>query len=269
MTDSDKSKVVAAYSIKFKGDWNEIYENMISKTPMTISEANQFLSSLKCKYITILDEGYPTDLKQTYHPPFCLFYYGDISLLTSPTERKLSVVGTRNPTEYGIKGTKSFVSELAKDFIIVSGMAAGVDAIAHWTAIENKGKTIAVLGCGIDYCYPSDNILLYNRLKKDYLIISEYPNNIPPSPDKFPARNRIVAFLSIGTLITEAYEKSGSSITATLAAAIGREVMCIPDVVSKKSCCNRLIKEGAMLVEDPSDVEFQLRRYTEKISKKF
>lgn len=253
--------IITALAIKFNGDWNLIFDAVNAKTCLTDVEVEQLISTLKCNYITIFDPLYPKELKNGYRPPFVLFYYGNIDLLTCPIEEKVAIVGTRRPTDYGIKITKEIASDLSKKYIIVSGMAAGVDAIAHWSVINNKGKTIAVLGSGIDYCFPYDNILLYQKLKENHLVISEYPNATEPTANKFPARNRIVAYISNGVVVTEAFGTSGSSITAGLAAGIGREVMCVPDHVGRDSCCNRLIKEGSVLVENADDVIFQLESH--------
>lgn len=257
----DAHKLIAAYAVKFDGDWERIYTALCSKEYIDEDEVDKLASTIKSKYITILDPRYPPYLKHFYHPPFILFYYGDISLLThTHLSKRLAVIGTRNPTEYGIKMTKEAVNELAKDYIIVSGMASGIDAISHWSAINNRGKTIAVLGSGIDYVYPSENILLYNELKKSQLVMSEYPNSVTPTRDKFPHRNRLVAYFSAAVVITEALDKSGTSITAGLAINIGRDVFCYPDLATKNSCCNRLIKEGATMVESPEEIKYELKK---------
>lgn len=196
---------------------------------------------------------YPELLKHVYKPPGRLYRLGEI-----PTGRFLAVVGTRRPTSYGREVAYSFTYELAQaGFVIVSGLAHGIDAIAHQAALDAGGQTIAVLGCGLDVVYPAQN----RRLAKDILkqggaLLSEYPPGTPPLKHHFPARNRIIAGLSEGIVVPEADVRSGSLITARLALEEGRTVMAVPgSILSQRSDgTNNLIKAGALAVTDVSDI---------------
>ena len=160
------------------------------------------------KTITFYDEEYPYLLKEIDSPPLCLYCKGNTQLLNTVC---IGVVGSRRPSEYGLVVTKQFVKELAEaDVTIVSGMAAGVDTIAHRTTLENRGNTIAVLAGGFNHVYPASNFSLFKELSENNLIISEYNPEVKPQTYYFPIRNRIIAGLSKGVLVTEAGEKSGS-----------------------------------------------------------
>ena len=253
-----KTREILAYlAIEEKGDWNRIYERLGPGKYVNEDLARKVISQIKCSYVTMDDPEYPKCLKDIYHPPFVLFYYGDISLLQACGEEgQLAIIGSRQNSEYGAMMTKKIAKGIAEKYIVVSGMAIGIDAIAHETTMEAGGRTIAVLGSGVDVCYPMENYELYQKLKKDHLVISEYPEGVPPSPEKFPLRNRIIAGLSKGVVVTEAGNISGTSITVTLALQSGRVVMCVPYEAETDSACNRLIKQGAFLVENSDDVAF-------------
>ncbi len=251
-----KIKHILAYlAITQKGNWDRIYERLHSKEPIDSSEVEKVLDKIKCSYVTMDDEEYPKCLKDIYHPPFVLFYYGDIELLKACGDRgEVAIIGSRDNSEYGARMTRKIAAEVAKRHIIVSGLAAGIDAIAAEATIAAGGKTIAVLGSGVDICFPPQNYELYRKIKENHLVISEYPEGVPPSAEKFPQRNRIIAGLAKGVVVTEAGPMSGTSITVTLAIQSYREVMCIPYSLDVDSACNRLIKEGAFLVESGQDV---------------
>lgn len=251
-------------SIKHNGDWSKIYNDIVNReNNFTEDMVITCLNSLQSKAVTILDEDYPQILKQIFHPPFVLFYYGDLSLVRD-INKCISVVGSRANSSYGEQVTNNIVGELATDFNIVSGLAKGIDSLSHWAAINNKGKTIAVLGSGIDNCYPSSNQKLYDIIKRDHLLISEYPNNALPNSVNFPIRNRIIAGLSSILLIPEAKNKSGTSITAAYALSGGRTICCVPNTINNDSLCNRLIKDGAVLVENAKDVIDETNTYLDK-----
>lgn len=243
----------------YEGDWDKIYNSIQARDAINVSEDEILIakSKISSKYITILDDEYPYYLKQITKPPFVLFYYGDISLLRDLT-KNLSVIGSRDNTEYGYSIAQELIPKLCKYFNIVSGMAQGIDRLAHYFAMKNGGKTIAVLGSGVDYCFPSRNCDIYEDMKKNHLILSEYPNNTPPDRSHFPIRNRIIAGLSGGTLIIESKLRSGTMITANYALTFGKEVMCVPAMANKDSGCNYLIKYGATLIETADDVIYQL-----------
>lgn len=208
--------------------------------------------------ITINDKVYPKLLKEISDPPETLYYRGDISVLNNaPT---ISVVGTRRCSEYGISSVATIVNELAKvNFLIISGMAKGIDTYAHKAALENGVKTIAVLGSGIDdnSIYPQRNVgLAHKIIESGGLIISEYEPGTPAMPFRFPERNRIVAGLSKATLVIEAPLKSGSMITARLALDYNRDVFAVPGSIFSKLSegSNKLISMGAKCTVSANDI---------------
>ncbi|MGI5842333.1 MAG: DNA-processing protein DprA [Christensenellales bacterium] len=209
------------------------------------------LNSSEVYCTTIISKNYPSRLKQIYNPPINLYYKGDISLTEG---RAIGIVGTRNPTSYGKTITYDFASNLAKaGLVVVSGLAMGVDKIAHQATLEAKGKTIAVLGSGFNYIYPAINKNLAFEIEKKGLLISEYPPQTTPQKFNFPLRNRIVAGLCEGVLLTEAGEKSGTLYTKEYAVEEGRNVYVVPgnvnSVMSKGT--NNLIKnfQGICVLE--------------------
>ena len=178
------------------------------------------------KILEIKDEKYPEKLRKIKNPPKKIYYIGNIELLEKPI---FAVIGTRNISEYGKKYGKFFSTELAKKFVIISGMAVGVDTIAHKSALEIGGETVAVLGSGFDNIFPKENIKLFNQIiEKNGLIISEYSPNEYAKSSNFPQRNRIVSGLSDGVLIVEAGYRSGTTITAKLAKEQEKKIFAIP-----------------------------------------
>ncbi len=205
--------------------------------------------------ITYFDSRYPKILKEIYQPPWVLYAKGDLSLLN--VEKKLAIVGSRLATNYSQKVMEKIIPELIKDNItIVSGLATGVDALAHKLTIANGGKTIAVIAGGLFHIYPKENILLASEMMKKHLVISEYPPLTKPNRWQFPMRNRIISGLCNGTLIIEAKRKSGSLITANYALNEGRDVFAVPgSILSPFSIgTNELIKAGAKPVITANDI---------------
>ena len=250
----DTRKLLIYLSILHGGDWDSIYAHITSKVcDIDPLEVENVTNTLKCGAVTIVDPEYPHHLRQVFKPPFVLFYYGDLSLIKEYNNR-LSVVGARNVTDYGKRMTKEIVSELADKLVIVSGLANGVDGLAHKACIDSGGKTVAVIGNGIDICYPSSNKDLYETIKRNHLVISEYPGTKEPNQHQFPQRNRIIAGLSSALLIPYARKYSGSAITAGLMIQLSRDVYCVPTEAGQNSLCNYLIKEGATLVECAEDI---------------
>lgn len=210
-------------------------------------------------FLTIEDEEYPELLSQIQKPPSVLFIKGNKQLLKHiQNKNAIAVVGTRKITDYGRLVTQTLTQELASfGYVIVSGLALGVDAVAHRAALDVKGKTVAVLGCGVDCCSPLENSNLYaDILKNDGMIVSEYGLGIVPSRGSFPARNRIIAGLSVGVLVTEGAEDSGSLITANDAIKNGRRVFSVPGPIT--SSVSRgpiaLIAKGAKMVTSAEDI---------------
>ena len=207
------------------------------------------------KYKTPIDEDYPIRLSELKDMPLVIYYKGDLDITKEP--HTIGVVGSRRPTFYGTMEVEEFVSELtARGIVIVSGMAYGIDSKAHKAAIDSGGKTIAVLGGGVDICYPQINIDLYQEISENHLIVSEYEPGTAHVSKHFPLRNRIISGLSDGLLLVEAALRSGTLITADYALEQGKSIYGIPgrasDVMSRG--VNNIIKQGAALVDCPADI---------------
>ena len=208
--------------------------------------------------VTMGDARYPQPLREIFDAPILLFARGRVDLLQSIV---LGVVGTRRPTPYGLAVTERLSSDLAHaGLTIASGMARGIDSAAHKGALAVGGDTIAVLGCGADVVYPSENRKLAAELAVKGLIVSEFPMGTVAFPQNFPIRNRIISGLSVGVLVVEGAQYSGSAITAKLAMDQGREVFAVPGNITSKMSWgpNLLIKQGAKLVQDWNDVVVDL-----------
>ncbi len=207
------------------------------------------------KIIKKADKIYPEKLLKIQNPPDELYVEGNMDLLS---QNSIAIVGSRLATEYGKKCAKLFSSQLSEQgFTIVSGLAVGIDSIAHTYSMEKKGKTIAVLGSGFNNVYPEENYYLYKKiLENDGCIITEYPPETPKSKGNFPKRNRIISGLSLGVLLVEARYGSGGAITAKLAIKQGKDVFCIPNRIDEKTGYNTnlLIKQGANLVTCAQDI---------------
>ena len=206
------------------------------------------------QYVCFLDEDFPDQLRHIPDPPLVLFYRGELQLLKKPA---LGVVGSRKPTPYGRASCSYLVKELVQEgLVIISGLAYGIDGEAHETTLKNNGKTVGVLGCGIDQVYPPRHRALYEKIATFGLLLSEYPPGTPPVPGLFPERNRIISGLSMGILVVEAAEKSGSLITADCALEQGKDVFAIPGPIfsSLSMGPHNLIKQGAKLVTSGFDV---------------
>jgi DNA processing protein len=211
------------------------------------------LREMKARVITIRDASYPAPLREIPDAPIVLYARGPLSC----ENRMMAIVGSRKATLEGMNLAERIAETLASMGItVVSGFARGIDSAAHRGAMKGKGKTVAVLGCGIDICYPAENKHLYERINGEGLMVTEYPPNTRPLPVNFPARNRIIAGLSRGVLVIEASAKSGSLITARLALDYNREVLAVPGRVFDEEYkgANNLIKQGAKLVEDMEDI---------------
>ncbi|TAN45930.1 MAG: DNA-protecting protein DprA [Nitrospirae bacterium] len=204
--------------------------------------------------ITAADEAYPGILRQIPDPPPVLFVKG---ALTEDDRYSVAIVGSRKMTGYGRTVAGRMSSGLARcGLTIVSGMARGIDTVAHTAALDVKGRTTAVLGCGLDRPYPPENLKLFERIREAGCIVSEFPTGTPPLREHFPRRNRIISGLSLGTVVIEATTDSGSLITANMALDQNREVFAVPGNITSKSSegTNKLIKKGAKLVQRPEDV---------------
>lgn len=264
---SNKSKLVLLS--KYKNEEN-IYNNiedliknslirekslnkMKSITKDEVQIFHKYLKKNQIEYITINSKDYPKELLSIEEPPYVLFYKGDLSLLNT---RKIAIVGSRNCTNYGIEITRRITEELIKNSLtIVSGGANGIDSIAHKVAVSS-GKTIAILGCGIDVIYPKNNTRLYKDIEKKGLIISEFLPGTKPFSYNFPRRNRIISGLSEAIIVAEASLKSGSLITVSFALEQGKDVMAVPGSVFQKYSlgCNKLIRDGAIVFTELEDL---------------
>lgn len=209
------------------------------------------------RIVTMLDMDYPQLLREIPDPPPYLYVYGRLD----NTNRKIAVVGSRNATGYGITTTKRLCMSLAAlGLSVVSGMAIGIDTAAHEGALSGKGTTVAVLGSGLEKIYPAKNRKLFHRISENGAVVSEFPLATEPEAHNFPVRNRIISGMSLGTVVVEATKKSGSLITARLAAEQNREVFAVPGSIHsfKSIGSHTLIKQGAKLVEHVQDIVDEL-----------
>ncbi len=212
------------------------------------------------------DDDYPEVYTQIPGPPLALYVNGDVDALHLPG---LAIIGSRNPTQGGIRNAHDFARYLAgKGFSIVSGLAQGIDTAAHEGALESGGTTVAFLGTGIDRVYPARNRKLAHAIATNGALVSEYPLGSPPERWHFPERNRLISGLCLGTIVVEAARRSGSLITARLAAEQGREVFALPGSIHNPLArgCHRLIREGAKLVETAADIVTELGPLTGHMS---
>ena len=245
----DSRQVLIYLAIKYEGDAQKMITAMELREDLEVpdEEIRKVCDSLECKTITFLDYDFPQKLKKMFHPPLVLFYYGDISLIDD-NRRKYGVVGSRDYDEYSKEVTESLIKDLGRDKVVVSGLARGIDAVAHQAAINNKTRTIAVLGSGIDNCYPSENKELYEIIKKDHLVISEYPGQTVPDASHFPLRNRIVVALSDALIVPQVNsEISGTTISVNLASQTNKPLFVVPHPFFSKTHNNYLINEGACM----------------------
>ncbi|MES1256903.1 MAG: DNA-processing protein DprA [Acidobacteriota bacterium] len=218
----------------------------------------QLVRNAGARLIPLGDSRYPEPLRRIYDPPPVLFARGRTELLSSLC---LGVVGTRHPTPYGVAAAERLSGDLARaGLTITSGMARGIDTAAHKASLAAGGATIAVLGCGVDVVYPSENKRLAAEIVASGLILSEFPMASVAFPQNFPIRNRVISGLSCGLLVVEGAQYSGSAITARLAMDQGREVFAVPGNITSKMSWgpNLLIKQGAKLVQDWNDVVVEL-----------
>jgi len=229
---------------------------VLQRKELDLEKYEENLSRQKINYVCIFEKSYPKRLKSMKNPPIILYSKGKVDF--NSEHKFLAIVGTRRITAYGRSVTEMFSSSLAQQgLVIVSGLAIGVDGVAHSASLDSCGITVAVLGNGVDMCYPRENQKIYDRiLANGGMIISEYPPGQEPNVGSFPARNRIVAGLSDGILVTEGAEDSGSLITANFGLEFSRKVFAVPGPItsSLSAAPLKLIEKGARLVVTPEDV---------------
>ena len=226
----------------------------------------QILDRLRHALVSFWDQSYPALLKKTPDPPVLLYCNGKF---TAGDQNAVAIVGTRGPTQYGKMVAERITAELvARGITIVSGMARGIDSVVHQAAIKNGGRTLAVLGSGLDIIYPGENRALSQAIAQNGVVLSEFPFGTKPDAMNFPRRNRIISGLSLGVVVVEAGRESGAMITANCALEQGREVFAVPgSILSPKSAGpHRLIQEGAKLVSDVEDILEELSAQLELFS---
>jgi DNA processing protein len=224
-----------------------------------VAAAIEWASQPGNSILTLADPAYPQDLLDSADPPILLYAKGRTELLNRPS---IALVGSRNATKQGEENAEAFATVLSRAGLgIVSGLALGIDAAAHRGGLAGLGSTVAVIGTGLDRIYPARNETLARQIAEQGVIISEFPLGMPPLAHNFPRRNRIIAGLSLGCLVVEAADRSGSLITARLAAEEGREVFAIPGSIHSplSKGCHKLIKQGAKLVDAAQDILEELR----------
>jgi DNA processing protein len=227
-------------------EWNRVERE--------IEAINHYAVSQGIRVITYADSEYPENLRQIDDSPILLYAKGNI---IKEDKYAVAIVGSRDMSEYGKRVTSAIASELALcGLTIVSGMARGIDTVAHIEALKAGGRSIAVLGCGIDSPYPPENIKLFNSLSESGCVISEFPFGTPPNRENFPKRNRLISGLSFGVVVAEAAKNSGSLITANCALDQGREVFAVPGNITSRHSegTNSLIKKGAKLIQNANDI---------------
>ncbi len=254
--------------LQVKGIDNEMASAITNYQPTEqTQEKIRRAQQLNIKIISYLEQGYPENLKSISHAPPVLFMRGEISEQDS---KALAIIGTRQPTPYGKLVAEKFSYELAElGITIVSGLARGIDTSAHLGALKAKGRTIAVLGCGLDVYYPPENKKLYDEISEHGAVISEFNLGTTPYAMNFPKRNRIISGLSLGVLAVEAPADSGVLNTVTWAADQGREVFAVPGAINQKTSIgtNQLIKDGAKPVTSVQDICQELNIAYEKKEK--
>ncbi|MCI0532320.1 MAG: DNA-processing protein DprA [candidate division Zixibacteria bacterium] len=238
---------ITSRSIKGRVDWKEA-ENQIKS-----------FEKSQCRWTSFDQPDYPAGLLQISDPPPFIFYRGQFS---ESDNRAIAIVGSRSATNYGKMITEKITAGLvSREITIISGMAAGIDSYAHRAALDQGGRTMAVVGTGLDIIYPSQNRDLCQNIESHGAVISEFFFGTKPEPENFPRRNRIISGLSLGVVIVEASAKSGALLTAQLALDQGREVFAVPGNLGNKTSegTNNLIKQGAKLVTTPEDILEELR----------
>ena len=257
----------ASKILKLDFNGESIKEALAQREKINPQEEWAKLQKLNIQTVSFFEKSYPKLLKQISSPPILLYLKGNASLMN---EKCLAVVGTRTPSSFGRTNVEMLVPKICEaGLVVVSGLAQGIDALTHTATLKASGKTIGVLGCGVDQVYPLMNeSLAREMLIKNNLIVSEYPIGTPALKQNFPARNRIIAGLSLGTLVVESKEDGGALITAKQALEANREVFALPGPINLPTAVgtNKLIREGAKIVLCAEDIftELNIKEITAK-----
>lgn len=260
------SKVFTAHHKEIKDLENlgdAVINNILaSREKIDPDKIEKKLMDLGIGYVTNKDKDYPENLKYIYNPPMVLYFKGDYSLVHNTS---IAIVGSRKCSQYGRIVAERFSFELSKNNItIVSGLAKGIDTSAHIGALKSMGKTIGVLGCGLNFVYPAENRFIYRRIVEEKgLLLSEYFPTQEPKPGFFPARNRIISGLSRGIMVVEAGEKSGALITVSIGLEQGKNIYVVPGQINSpySKGTNSLLKLGAIPVTKSEDIIQEIREY--------
>jgi len=241
--------------LQAKGIGDETADSIASwETTIDLGAEMKRITDFGCRIVTQADPEYPELLRQIYDPPFVLYAKGE---LLPKDKNSVSIVGSRLTTHYGIEVARKLAYQLAYlGVTVVSGGARGIDSAAHQGALSGNGRTIAVLGTGINLVFPSENVQLYERIAASGALITQFPFNRPGDKQSFPIRNRIVAGMTLGTVVVEANLTSGALITANFANEYGRQVFAVPGRIDspRSKGCHELIKKGAKLCEGAEDI---------------
>ena len=233
-------------------------EQVLSPAPAAVERDIRLAEELGVQVITITSPDYPSNLKNIYDPPVVVYVKGN---MTEPDKLAVAMVGSRRASHYGLETAQRIAADLARrGLTIVSGGARGIDTAAHKGALEAGGRTIAVLGCGIDTCYPAENKKLYEAVAGSGAVVSEFPFGAAPEPWRFPPRNRLISGMALGVVVCQSPAASGALITASYAAEQGKDVFAVPGNIDedRNRGCHALIKDGAKLVESAADVLAEL-----------
>ena len=240
---------------KYKGQWKDVLDALRAREDINPSEVERVVKGLRCNVVTIMDEDYPEILRHVIQPPFALFYRGDLRLISNH-KRCITIVGSREPTDYARTYSETIASDCARNgATIVSGLARGIDTAAAVGALP-YGKAVAILGNGFNHYYPPENSHLQREIASKGLLLSEYPPFVGPSSEHFPCRNRLLAALSGVTFVGEAGPRSGTLITAGFALGFNRDLAALPFRAGEGKLNNELIKDGATPVETGDDLLF-------------
>ncbi len=243
--------------LKVPRNWENTATNILNlNTRKEVAKHMEYMQKYNIDILNIRDKQYPKMLKEIYDPPISLYIIGNKEILNNAS---IAIVGCREATEYGKKAAKYFAYNLSKNGTnIVSGLAKGIDSYSHIGTFQNEGKTIAVIGNGLDMIYPSENVWIAKKIiETGGAIISEYPLGTKPEKMNFPARNRIISGMSKGIIVVEAKEKSGTLITVDFALEQGRDVYVVPGNINSVNSIgtNELIKQGAKMVTTYDEIE--------------